>query len=163
MKKRYIKSYIVSLLLAFGLFSLAFNVYNKHGKYDATAKENARGRGRLRFELENLERAAATSDPVVLSPIDTAANPEIFSPTASPSESEMNVTQQVAELDDVTAKEVISDRVKKVWPTCKDGDGTCDGPLGGPPTCAGPYGILWATGAREGSRSVRPWETGGEI
>ena len=55
---------MVSLLLAFGLSSLAFNVYNKHGKYDATAKENAR----LLFELENLKRAAATSDPVVLSP-----------------------------------------------------------------------------------------------
>jgi len=35
-------------------------------------------------------------------------------------------------------KVLISDRVKKVWPTCKDGDGTCDGPLEGPPTCAAP-------------------------
>jgi len=48
MKKRY----MVSLLFVFGLSSLAFNVYNKHGKYDATAKENAR----LLFELENLKR-----------------------------------------------------------------------------------------------------------
>jgi len=46
-----------------------------------------------------------------------------------------------AKVEDLKAAEekvLISDRVKKVWPTCKDEDGTCDGPLGGAPTCAGP-------------------------